>query len=40
MKTLVLMRHAKSSWDKPELPDRDRPLNKRGEKDEIGRAHV
>lgn len=33
MKTLVLMRHAKSSWDKPELPDRDRPLNKRGEKD-------
>lgn len=33
MKTLLLMRHAKSSWKHPELPDRDRPLNKRGEKD-------
>lgn len=33
MKTLLLMRHAKSSWDEPELPDFDRPLNKRGEKD-------
>ncbi len=27
------MRHAKSSWKQPELTDRDRPLNKRGEKD-------
>lgn len=36
MKTLILMRHAKSSWDKPELPDRERPLNKRGEKDAPG----
>jgi phosphohistidine phosphatase len=33
MKTLLLMRHAKSSWKFPELSDRDRPLNKRGEKD-------
>jgi phosphohistidine phosphatase len=33
MKTLLLMRHAKSSWKQPELTDRDRPLNKRGEKD-------
>jgi phosphohistidine phosphatase len=33
MKTLLLMRHAKSSWKHPELSDRDRPLNKRGEKD-------
>lgn len=33
MKTLTLVRHAKSSWDFPELPDRDRPLNKRGERD-------
>lgn len=33
MKTLLLMRHAKSSWKHPELPDQDRPLNKRGEKD-------
>ncbi len=29
-RTLVLMRHAKSSWDNPILPDRDRPLNDRG----------
>lgn len=33
MKTLILMRHAKSSWKEPELTDHDRPLNKRGEKD-------
>ena len=33
MKTLLLMRHAKSSWKDPELPDHDRPLNKRGLKD-------
>lgn len=33
MKTLILLRHAKSSWDFPELPDHDRPLNKRGKKD-------
>lgn len=32
MKTLTLMRHAKSSWDHAELSDRDRPLNKRGHK--------
>ncbi|MEH0155506.1 histidine phosphatase family protein [Limibacter armeniacum] len=30
MKTLYLVRHAKSSWDHPELSDFDRPLNKRG----------
>lgn len=33
MKTLILMRHAKSSWKHPELADLQRPLNKRGEKD-------
>lgn len=33
MKTLILMRHAKSSWKYPDLPDRERPLNARGEKD-------
>ena len=33
MKTLLLMRHAKSSWDQPELPDHERPLNKRGQRD-------
>ena len=30
MKTLFLLRHAKSSWAGPELGDHDRPLNKRG----------
>lgn len=30
MKTLSLLRHAKSSWDDPALEDFDRPLNKRG----------
>ncbi len=29
-KTLILMRHAKSSWNHPGLDDHDRPLNKRG----------
>ena len=32
MKTLLLMRHAKSSWKNPELTDHDRPLNKRGKR--------
>ncbi|MGR3461990.1 MAG: SixA phosphatase family protein [Roseovarius sp.] len=30
MKRLILMRHAKSDWGDPTLPDRDRPLNARG----------
>jgi phosphohistidine phosphatase len=33
MKTLFLVRHAKSSRDDPQLPDRDRTLNDRGRKD-------
>lgn len=33
MKTLLLMRHAKSSWEDPELTDHDRPLNQRGLRD-------
>lgn len=33
MKTFFLIRHAKSSWDHPELSDFDRPLNKRGNRD-------
>ena len=32
-KTLIIMRHAKSSWDNPGLADYDRPLNKRGLRD-------
>lgn len=30
MKTLLVMRHAKSSWNDPQLEDHDRPLNHRG----------
>ncbi len=30
--TLHLLRHAKSSWDDPALPDADRPLTARGER--------
>jgi len=32
MKTIILVRHAKSSWKDPGLNDFDRPLNKRGKK--------
>lgn len=33
MKTLTLVRHAKSSWSDTSLSDRQRPLNKRGKHD-------
>jgi phosphohistidine phosphatase len=33
MKTLFLVRHAKSSRDEPALPDKDRPLNDRDKRD-------
>jgi len=33
MKHLLLIRHAKSSWGDPGLPDFDRPLNDRGKQD-------
>jgi phosphohistidine phosphatase len=33
VKTLLLLRHAKSSWKNPGLADIDRPLNKRGKQD-------
>lgn len=33
MKTLLILRHAKSSWDNPKLVDYDRPLNRRGKRD-------
>jgi len=39
MKTITILRHAKSSWDNPGIVDFDRPLNQRGERDapEMGR---
>lgn len=38
MKTLLLLRHAKSSWKNTSLPDFERPLNARGRRaaDQIG----
>ena len=33
MKTLFLIRHAKSSWENTALADKDRPLNGRGKRD-------
>lgn len=33
MKTLYLVRHAKSSWQDSSLADQERPLNKRGRRD-------
>ncbi len=33
MKTLLILRHAKSSWKDEALSDHDRPLNKRGKRD-------
>ncbi len=35
MKSLILQRHAKSSWDHPDLNDFDRPLNQRGLRDAL-----
>lgn len=32
-KTILLMRHAKSSWDDPSIKDINRPLNSRGKRD-------
>jgi phosphohistidine phosphatase len=33
MKTLFIMRHAKSSWNELNIPDHDRQLNRRGKHD-------
>ena len=33
MKTLIAVRHAKSSWEHPHVRDFDRPLNPRGKRD-------
>jgi len=39
-RTLLLMRHAKSSWKQGDIPDHDRPLKRRGKRDAraVGRA--
>lgn len=39
MKTVLLIRHAKSDWDDPSLSDIDRPLNDRGKRDAPVMAH-
>ena len=33
MKSVLILRHAKSSWKDPDIDDHDRPLNKRGKHD-------
>lgn len=40
MKTLYLLRHAKSNHDDASLTDFDRPLNKRGKKDALAMAEA
>jgi phosphohistidine phosphatase len=32
MKTILLLRHAKSAWGQPGMDDHERPLNRRGER--------
>jgi len=39
MKTLILVRHAKSDWSESGLSDMDRPLNDRGKRDAPVMAH-
>jgi phosphohistidine phosphatase len=39
-RTLLLMRHAKSSWDNPAWSDHDRPLNDRGDRDAPRMAQI
>jgi phosphohistidine phosphatase len=39
MKTLFLIRHAKSDWNDASLTDFDRPLNERGKRDAPAMAH-
>ena len=39
MKTILLIRHAKSSWDDFSLQDEQRPLNERGKKNAPEMAH-
>lgn len=39
MKTLLLVRHAKSDWNSPASSDFERPLNDRGKRDAPAMAH-
>lgn len=39
MKQLIVIRHAKSSWEHPTLTDHQRPLNQRGNRDAVKAAH-
>jgi len=40
VKSLLIMRHAKSSWKDTDIPDFDRPLNKRGKADAPTVGHL
>jgi phosphohistidine phosphatase len=40
LKTLYLIRHAKSSWNNASLSDYDRPLNERGKRDVVTMGSV
>ena len=40
MRQLLLMRHAKSAWDDPKLPDHGRPLNARGRRSAVAMRDV
>jgi phosphohistidine phosphatase len=40
MRQLLLLRHAKSSWDDPGLSDHARPLNARGRRAAVAMAHA
>lgn len=35
MKSIIFVRHSKSSWESFSIPDHDRPLNNRGQKDSV-----
>jgi phosphohistidine phosphatase len=40
MKSVLILRHAKSSWKHPDVNDHDRPLNKRGMRDAPYMGHL
>jgi phosphohistidine phosphatase len=40
MRQLLLLRHAKSSWDDPRLPDHARPINARGRRNAAAMAEA